>query len=159
VRTEALQRAPERAGESRAAAAAVTLRFEDGVAASVQVAWTPGKRRRWVAVCERGVVEMTDWPEPTVTITRPGRDTRRAGRGDLSYGEASIARVALEGARREPLREEMAGFVAAACAVRPCESAAVGVRVTEVLELAQKSSLRGAEVLAADLERGIGVVA
>lgn len=128
----------------------LTLRYETGELAHVQLSWlSPRKERRMTLVCAKRMVEFDDMAVDKLRIfdkgyDRPPEFTEYAQYLTLRDGDVHIPEVSM----REPLQLQLEEFIASIEGHRmPRSSLESGVHVTAVLEAAQRSlSLDGAPV-------------
>jgi predicted dehydrogenase len=138
----------------------VTLSYESGIVANVELSWlAPSKLRRTVVVgSEKMVVYEDGAPEP-VRVFDHGvvyKDPETFGEHQLSYRTGDIVSPRID--TLEPLTEEMKDFVAAAIeGGEPVASAAIARNVVRLAEAADLSLQQGgAEV---EIARPVGVPA
>ncbi|HEY6177274.1 MAG TPA: Gfo/Idh/MocA family oxidoreductase, partial [Kofleriaceae bacterium] len=124
----------------------VTLRYASGILANLHLSWLhPRKERRFTLVCSQKMVELDDVSPEKLRIydkgyDRPPEFTQFGEFLTIRDGDVHIPHVAME----EPLRVEVRHFVD--CILRgepPATDLAQGVRVTAVLEAAERSLATG----------------
>jgi len=120
----------------------LTLRYGDGEMANIHLSWLhPRKERRLTLVCSQKMVEFDDVAADKLRIydkgyDRPPEFTEYGHYLTLRDGDVHIPQIRMQ----EPLRLQLQHF--ADCIERgetPVTDAASGVRVTAVLEAAQRS--------------------
>ena len=124
----------------------VTLRYASGILANLHLSWLhPRKERRFTLVCSQKMVELDDVSPEKLRIydkgyDRPPEFTQFGEFLTIRDGDVHIPKVAME----EPLRVEIRHFLD--CIARgepPATDLAQGVRVTAVLEAAERSLAAG----------------
>jgi predicted dehydrogenase len=131
----------------------VTLRYASGILANLHLSWLhPRKERRFTLVGSQKMVELDDVSPEKLRIydkgyDRPPEFTQFGEFLTIRDGDVHIPKVAME----EPLRAEIRHFVD--CITRgraPATDLAQGVRITAVLEAAERSLAAGGAPLAID---------
>jgi predicted dehydrogenase len=124
----------------------VTLRYASGILANLHLSWlSPRKERRLTLVCSQKMVELDDVSAEKLRIydrgyDRPPEFTQFGEFLTIRNGDVHIPQVAME----EPLRAEHRHFLdCIARGVRPETDLAQGVRVTAILEAAERSLAAG----------------
>jgi predicted dehydrogenase len=129
----------------------VTLRYASGILANLHLSWLhPRKERRLTLVCSQKMVELDDVSPEKLRIYDKGYDrppdfTQFSEFLTIRDGDMHIPKVAME----EPLRAEIRHFLD--CIERgecPETDLAQGVRVTAILEAAERSLAAGGAPLA-----------
>jgi predicted dehydrogenase len=129
----------------------VTLRYASGILANLHLSWLhPRKERRFTLVGSQKMIELDDVSPEKLRIydkgyDRPPEFTQFGEFLTIRDGDVHIPHVAME----EPLRAEIRHFVD--CIVRgeaPATGLAQGLRVTAVLEAAERSLAAGGAPLA-----------
>ncbi|HET7502933.1 MAG TPA: Gfo/Idh/MocA family oxidoreductase [Kofleriaceae bacterium] len=124
----------------------VTLRYGSGILANLHLSWlSPRKERRFTLVCSQKMVELDDVSPEKLRIydkgyDRPPEFTQFGEFLTIRDGDVHIPKVGME----EPLRAEIRHFLD--CIERgeaPRTDLAQGVRVTAILEAAQRSLAAG----------------
>lgn len=124
----------------------VTLRYASGILANLHLSWlSPRKERRLTLVCSQKMVELDDVSPEKLRIydkgyDRPPEFTQFGEFLTIRNGDVHIPQVAME----EPLRAQHRHFLD--CIVRgaaPETDLAQGVRVTAILEAAERSLAAG----------------
>jgi predicted dehydrogenase len=124
----------------------VTLRYASGILANLHLSWLhPRKERRFTLVCSQKMVELDDVSPEKLRIYDKGYDrppdfTQFGEFLTIRDGDVHIPQVSME----EPLRAEIRHFLD--CIERgetPETDLAQGVRVTAVLEAAERSLAAG----------------
>jgi predicted dehydrogenase len=141
----------------------LTLRFEDGPSANVQVSWlAPRKVRQMIVVGSRKMVQYDDTiPDGAVRIYDRGLDLEigepaNFGEHRLTYRSGDIVAPRIDAA--EPLSLELGDFAnSILTGARPRSHAQLGLEVVRVLEAAQVSLAGAGEPVV--LARGGEVVA
>jgi len=140
----------------------VTLRYASGILANLHLSWLhPRKERRFTLVGSQKMVELDDVSPEKLRIydkgyDRPPEFTQFGEFLTIRDGDVHIPKVAME----EPLRAEIRHFVDCVMTSRgaaspgacqpPATSLAQGVRVTAVLEAAERSLASGGAPLPID---------
>jgi len=129
----------------------VTLRYASGLLANLHLSWLhPHKERRFTLVCSQKMVELDDVSPEKLRIydkgyDRPPEFTQFAEFLTIRDGDVHIPQVAME----EPLRAEIRHFLDCIEHGRaPATDLAQGVRITAVLEAAERSLAQGGAPLA-----------
>lgn len=129
----------------------VTLRYPSGVLANLHLSWlSPRKERRLTLVCSQKMVELDDVSPDKLRIYDKGYDpppefTQFGEFLTIRNGSVHIPEVAME----EPLRAEHRHFLdCIARGATPETDLAQGVRVTAILEAAERSLAAGGAPLA-----------
>jgi predicted dehydrogenase len=124
----------------------VTLRYASGILASLHLSWLhPRKERRFTLVCSQQMVELDDVSPEKLRIYDKGYDrppdfTQFSEFLTIRDGDVHIPKVAME----EPLRAEIRHlFDCIERGERPVTDLAQGVRVTAILEAAERSLAEG----------------
>jgi predicted dehydrogenase len=124
----------------------VTLRYPSGILANLHLSWlSPRKERRFTLVCSQKMVELDDVSPEKLRIydkgyDRPPEFTQFGEFLTIRDGDVHIPKVGME----EPLRAEIKHFLR--CIERnelPETNLAQGVRVTAILEAAERSLAMG----------------
>jgi len=124
----------------------VTLRYASGILANLHLSWLhPRKERRFTLVCSQQMVELDDVSPEKLRIYDKGYDrppafTQFGEFLTIRDGDVHIPKVAME----EPLRAELRHFLD--CIERgekPVTDLAQGVRLTAILEAAERSVAAG----------------
>jgi predicted dehydrogenase len=124
----------------------VTLRYASGILANLHLSWLhPRKERRFTLVCSQQMVELDDVSPEKLRIYDKGYDrppafTQFGEFLTIRDGDVHIPNVAME----EPLRAELRHFLD--CIERgdkPVTDLAQGVRLTAILEAAERSVAAG----------------
>jgi len=120
----------------------VTLRYPSGILANLHLSWlSPRKERRFTLVCSQQMVELDDVSPEKLRIydkgyDRPPEFTQFSEFLTIRDGDVHIPKVGME----EPLRAEIRHFLdCIERGERPQTDLAQGVRVTAILEAAQRS--------------------
>ncbi|MBC8071453.1 MAG: Gfo/Idh/MocA family oxidoreductase, partial [Deltaproteobacteria bacterium] len=120
----------------------VTLRYPSGILANLHLSWlSPRKERRLTLVCSQKMVELDDVSPEKLRIYDKGYDrppafTQFGEFLTIRDGDVHIPKVAMT----EPLRAEIAHFLdCIERGTRPATDLAQGVRVTAILEAAERS--------------------
>jgi predicted dehydrogenase len=131
----------------------VTLRYPSGILANLHLSWlSPRKERRFTLVGSQKMVELDDVSPEKLRIydkgyDRPPEFTQFGEFLTIRDGDVHIPQVSME----EPLRAEIRHFLD--CIERgehPQTDLAQGVRVTAILEAAQRSLAAGGAPLAVE---------
>lgn len=129
----------------------VTLRYASGILANLHLSWlSPRKERRFTLVCSQKMVELDDVSPEKLRIYDKGYDrppafTQFGEFLTIRDGDVHIPKVAME----EPLRAELRHFLdCIERGERPETDLAQGVRVTAILEAAERSLATGGAPLA-----------
>ena len=131
----------------------VTLRYPSGILANLHLSWlSPRKERRFTLVCSQKMIELDDVSPEKLRIydkgyDRPPEFTQFGEFLTIRDGDVHIPQVSME----EPLRAELRHFLD--CIERgepPQTDLAQGVRVTAILEAAQRSLAAGGAPLPVD---------
>ena len=131
----------------------VTLRYPSGILANLHLSWLhPRKERRFTLVCSQKMIELDDVSPEKLRIydkgyDRPPEFTQFGEFLTIRDGDVHIPQVSME----EPLRAELRHFLD--CIERgepPQTDLAQGVRVTAILEAAQRSLAAGGAPLPVD---------
>ncbi|TMQ09928.1 MAG: Gfo/Idh/MocA family oxidoreductase [Deltaproteobacteria bacterium] len=131
----------------------VTMRYASGILANLHLSWLhPRKERRFTLVCSQKMVELDDVSPEKLRIYDKGYDrppafTQFGEFLTIRDGDVHIPQVAME----EPLRAEIRHFLD--CIERgepPITDLAQGVRITAVLEAAERSLAAGGAPLAVE---------
>jgi predicted dehydrogenase len=129
----------------------VTLRYASGILANLHLSWlSPRKERRFTLVCSQKMVELDDVSPEKLRIYDKGYDrppafTQFGEFLTIRDGDVHIPKVAME----EPLRAEIRHFLdCIERGERPETDLAQGVRVTAILEAAERSLAAGGAPLA-----------
>jgi len=129
----------------------VTLRYASGILANLHLSWlSPRKERRFTLVCSQKMVELDDVSPEKLRIYDKGYDrppafTQFGEFLTIRDGDVHIPKVAME----EPLRAEIRHFLdCIERGARPETDLAQGVRVTAILEAAERSLAAGGAPLA-----------
>jgi predicted dehydrogenase len=124
----------------------VTLRYASGILANLHLSWlSPRKERRFTLVCSQKMVELDDVSPEKLRIYDKGYDrppafTQFGEFLTIRDGDVHIPKVAME----EPLRAEIRHFLdCIERGERPETDLAQGVRVTAILEAAERSLAAG----------------
>lgn len=124
----------------------VTLRYASGILANLHLSWlSPRKERRLTLVCSQKMVELDDVSPEKLRIYDKGFDrppdfTQFSEFLTIRDGDIHIPKVAME----EPLRAEIRHFLhCIERGQRPETDLAQGVRVTAILEAAERSLAAG----------------
>ena len=124
----------------------VTLRYASGILANLHLSWlSPRKERRFTLVCSQKMVELDDVSPEKLRIydkgyDRPPEFTQFGEFLTIRDGDVHIPKVAME----EPLRAELRHFLDCIERGQPAETSfAQGVRVTAILEAAERSLAAG----------------
>ena len=124
----------------------VTLRYPSGILANLHLSWLhPRKERRFTLVCSQKMVELDDVSPEKLRIydkgyDRPPEFTQFGEFLTIRDGDVLIPKVAME----EPLRAEIGHFLdCIAHGAPPATDLAQGLRVTAVLEAAERSLAAG----------------
>jgi len=124
----------------------VTLRYASGILANLHLSWlSPRKERRFTLVCSQKMVELDDVSPEKLRIYDKGYDrpptfTQFGEFLTIRDGDVHIPKVAME----EPLRAEIRHFLdCIERGARPETDLAQGVRVTAILEAAERSLAAG----------------
>ena len=124
----------------------VTLRYPSGILANLHLSWlSPRKERRFTLVGSQKMVELDDVSPEKLRIydkgyDRPPEFTQFGEFLTIRDGDVHIPQVAME----EPLRAEHRHFLdCIARGERPETDLAQGVRVTAILEAAERSLAAG----------------
>jgi predicted dehydrogenase len=124
----------------------VTLRYASGILANLHLSWLhPRKERRFTLVCSQKMVELDDVSPEKLRIydkgyDRPPEFTQFGEFLTIRDGDVHIPKVAME----EPLRAEVRHFLdCIERGERPETDLAQGVRVTSILEAAERSLAAG----------------
>lgn len=122
----------------------VTLRYETGAIAHIQLSWlSPRKERRLTLVCSQKMAEFDDVSPEKLRIydkgyDRPPEFTEFSEYLTLRDGDVLIPRITME----EPLQLEIQHFLACIeTGARPITDFESGLRVTRILAAAQRSLL------------------
>jgi predicted dehydrogenase len=127
----------------------VTLRYPSGILANLHLSWLhPRKERRFTLVCSQKMVELDDVSPEKLRIydkgyDRPPEFTQFGEFLTIRDGDVHIPKVGME----EPLRAEIRHFLDCVAGwerapdqrPRPRTDLAQGVRVTAILEAAERS--------------------
>lgn len=131
----------------------VTLRYPSGILANLNLSWlSPRKERRFTLVCSQKMVEFDDVSAEKLRIYDKGYDrppafTQFSEFLTIRDGDVHIPKVAME----EPLRAEIRHFLDCIERGQPPETdLAQGVRVTAILEAAERSLRAGGVPLPID---------
>jgi predicted dehydrogenase len=131
----------------------VTLRYASGILANLHLSWLhPRKERRFTLVCSQKMVELDDVSPEKLRIydkgyDRPPEFTQFGEFLTIRDGDVHIPQVSME----EPLRAEIRHFLdCIERGERPLTDLSQGVRVTAILEAAQRSLAAGGAPLAVD---------
>jgi predicted dehydrogenase len=124
----------------------VTLRYASGILANLHLSWLhPRKERRLTLVCSRQMVELDDVSPEKLRIYDKGYDrppdfTQFGEFLTIRDGDVFIPKIAME----EPLRAEIRHFIdCIEGGAAPETDIAQGVRVTAILEAAERSLAAG----------------
>jgi len=124
----------------------VTLRYPSGILANLHLSWlSPRKERRFTLVGSQKMVELDDVSPEKLRIydkgyDRPPEFTQFGEFLTIRDGDVHIPKVAME----EPLRAELRHFLdCIERGTRPETDLAQGVRVTAILEAAERSLAAG----------------
>ncbi len=124
----------------------VTLRFPSGLMASLHLSWLhPRKERRLTLVCSQKMVDFDDQAPAKLRICDKGYDrppefTHFAEFLTIRDGDVHMPQLSME----EPLRAELRHFLDCIhTGERPETDLASGVRITAILEAAQRSLREG----------------
>jgi len=131
----------------------VTLRYPSGILANLHLSWlSPRKERRFTLVGSQKMVELDDVSPQKLRIydkgyDRPPEFTQFGEFLTIRDGDVHIPQVSME----EPLRAELRHFLdCIERGERPQTDLAQGVRVTAILEAAQRSLAAGGAPLPVD---------
>jgi predicted dehydrogenase len=124
----------------------VTLRYASGILANLHLSWLhPRKERRFTLVCSQKMVELDDVSPDKLRIydrgyDRPPEFTQFGEFLAIRDGDVHIPQIG----REEPLRAEIRHFLDCVERREPPETdLAQGVRVTAILEAAERSLAAG----------------
>lgn len=131
----------------------VTLQFASGAMAHLHLSWIhPRKERRLTLVCSQKMVEFDDVAPEKLRIYDKGYDrppdfTEFGEFLTIRDGDVHIPQLPME----EPLRSEIKHFLACVrTRSQPLSDVASGLRVTAILEAAQRSLVAGGTPLPVD---------
>ena len=131
----------------------VTVRYASGLMAYLHLSWLdPRKERRLTLICSQKMVEFDDQAPAKLRICDKGYDrppdfTQFAEFLTIRDGDAHIPQLSME----EPLQAELRHFLTCiALGGQPETSLASGVRITAILEAAERSMRLGGAPLAVE---------
>jgi predicted dehydrogenase len=130
----------------------ITLTFEGGASANIQISWlAPRKVRQMVVVGSRRMVQYDDTvPDESIRIYDRGMEfspPENFGEYQLSYRSGDIVAPRLDAA--EPLGLELADFARSIhTGQRPRSHAELGYEIVAVIEAAETSLRRGGQPIA-----------
>jgi len=129
----------------------LTLRYPSGELAHVHLSWlSPRKERRLTLVCSKKMVEFDDVSTEKLRIYDKGYDrppsfTEYGQYLTIRDGDVHIPQISMQ----EPLRLQIRHFLACIAERRvPETNVMTGVRVTSILDAAQRSLAEGGAVVA-----------